>query len=421
MAQQDRSRYGWDHDQEVLKDPSQQSINSPAGPAPSASTLHRLRSDESWVEISSQPSSSSLSSAATDDIVTTGLRVQQNRLARRRRRLHLRSSAHPCLRPAPPGSRSSQEEYEESESEEDAVVSSSNEHILADRLAEQEHRSVHVFADLPGVTDGAGAEENDDDENATALGVSQLQDVFTPQPNAFSHPPSARASRSSGPQPGRASEPLPLSGRRDIQSFQRPSHNPFNVIAPSYQADNDAALRASLSTLLSCAAAARGLSKRDPRTNRLGGRPGLAPETLRIVPESVVLGVEPVVEPPQPEPSEQRAPSDVSSRGRRSQQKPKRKMSSIIGKGERERVAKKARRAMEEPIAPTLLTWVVSAGVVVLVSAISFSAGYSMGKEVGRSEANFLDVAEGRRCGREAVKGLGRFRWSTAGNGTVSV
>ncbi|EGD96154.1 hypothetical protein TESG_03607 [Trichophyton tonsurans CBS 112818] len=47
---------------------------------------HPRRSEDSWIELSSQPSSSSLSSAATtDDIITTGLRVQQ---LRRRRATH---------------------------------------------------------------------------------------------------------------------------------------------------------------------------------------------------------------------------------------------------------------------------------------------------------------------------------------------
>ncbi|RMJ24978.1 hypothetical protein PHISP_04141 [Aspergillus sp. HF37] len=32
------------------------------------------------------------------------------------------------------------------------------------------------------------------------------------------------------------------------------------------------------------------------------------------------------------------------------------------------------------------MTWVISAGVVVLFSAISFSAGYMLGREVGKTE-----------------------------------
>jgi hypothetical protein len=46
---------------------------------------------------------------------------------------------------------------------------------------------------------------------------------------------------------------------------------------------------------------------------------------------------------------------------------------------------KKKMAAVEEAmISPTILTWVVSAGVVVLVSIVGFGAGYAIRKEVGR-------------------------------------
>lgn len=298
-------------------------------------------------------------------------------------------------------------------------MSSSNENVVADASAARPNSSSHVFTAPSQMDDGE--DEDDDDGNATALGVPELGNVFTPQPNAFSHPPSARASQVARPQLEAASQPALTLGRPPMLPSRHPSHNPFNVISPSHRADHDAALRASLSTLLSCAAAARGLSKREHRSAGVGARPGLAPETLRIVPESVVLSADSASEPHKPAPSAQCVPSNISPRGRRSQEKAKRKMSSVAAKGDKERVAKKARSSLEESVAPTLLTWVVSAGVVVLVSAISFSAGYSMGKEVGRSEVNLIDMGEGRRCGKEAVRGLGRFRWSSPGPSTVSV
>ena len=64
-------------------------------------------------------------------------------------------------------------------------------------------------------------------------------------------------------------------------------------------------------------------------------------------------------------------------------------------------------------VSPTLFTWVVSVGVVVVFSAISFSAGYSMGKEAGRFEAGMTSTSDGATaCAREASKsGLG-FRKS---------
>jgi len=64
---------------------------------------------------------------------------------------------------------------------------------------------------------------------------------------------------------------------------------------------------------------------------------------------------------------------------------------------------------LEETIAPTLLTWIVSAGVVVLVSALTFSAGYALGKEAGRAEAAGLVGQTQRECGKEAS----RWRWGS--------
>ena len=86
------------------------------------------------------------------------------------------------------------------------------------------------------------------------------------------------------------------------------------------------------------------------------------------------------------------------------------------------RALKKARRTgpMVDEISPTLLTWVVSAGVVVLVSALSFSAGYVVGKEAGHAEAmGQLGAVTGETgtCSKEAASGIGRLglrrlRWS---------
>lgn len=82
---------------------------------------------------------------------------------------------------------------------------------------------------------------------------------------------------------------------------------------------------------------------------------------------------------------------------------------------------RKKRRASGEggemTVSPTLMTWVVSAGVVVLFSAISFSAGYAIGKEVGRMEIGGAGGgAEGVICGREVGRGLRKL-----GAGTPTV
>ena len=212
---------------------------------------------DSWIEISSRPSSSSLSSA-TDDVVTTGLRVQYDSTTRRRRRtapstLHLNISTRP-----PSASGSSQEEYEESESESDRVLNSSNEDIQPSS------------ASSPAFPPESGEEGEDygEDENGTVLGINSnlIQQCFTPQPNAFSHPPSSQ-SRSHDFVPGSyfpSTHPSsrPASQRHSYSTQdRRHTHTPYNIISPSHQADHDAALRDSLSTLLSCAAAARGLPK----------------------------------------------------------------------------------------------------------------------------------------------------------------
>jgi hypothetical protein len=74
-----------------------------------------------------------------------------------------------------------------------------------------------------------------------------------------------------------------------------------------------------------------------------------------------------------------------------------------------------------EDVNPTLLTWFVGAGVVVLVSALSFSAGYITGKEAGRAEVLEFGFGAGEagRCGKEAMmagasRGLRRLRWTDA-------
>ncbi|KAI9894156.1 MAG: hypothetical protein M1814_004010 [Vezdaea aestivalis] len=352
---------------------------------------------ESWVEVASRPSSSSLSSAATDEIVTTGLRVENslpNPHRRRRRRRSTQASTQ--LSQRRPSIGSSQEEYEESESEEDHILTSSNENI-------SEPHSIRI--------EDADADADDDDGNATALGISNGATVFAPQPHAFSPPPSSITNRhqmtheSYFPRTNASGVPSRSAPRRTTSQPQsRTQHSPFSALTSSNQPDHDAALRASLTTLLSCAAAARGLPKPDGPRRSLNTR--VEPGPLRIVPESALLGSEPGL-----------SSSSPSSRGASDQGK--RKAPAAKNGAKDSRAVKKARRAVsdENLVSPTLLTWVVSAGVVVLVSAIGFSAGYAMGLETGRAEVGV--VGEGS-CGREAVKGgLRRLRWGTSGAASV--
>lgn len=372
----------------------------------SLSAIRRLRSDESWIEVSSQPSSSSLSSIATDD---NQLRLQHDYNFRRRRRLnpHLR---HPYDLQGRPKSAtgSSQEEYEESESESDRIMTSSNEGL-------DPQFSDNISPPVPtlSASDPVSSAENDDDddENSTALGVLTTEPTFTPQPNAFSHPPqgitTTHAHSTNAGTSYFQNQRVPI-GRPSTHSYpshRSRSHTPYNVISPSHQADHDAALRASLSTLLSCAAAARGLPKRDapaPPNTRPSNR--IEPSTLRIIPESVVLGEEAA----RPRPKERpQVTTSLSS----TQDKTKRKASTSRDRREK----KKSRRGSMEDmsVSPTLLTWVVSAGVVVLFSAISFSAGYVVGKEMGRVEAGLGGGGNGALCGKEVGKGLRKLRLGT--------
>lgn len=365
-------------------------------------TRQHSEGTESWIDIASRPSSSSLSSA-TDEIITTGLTVQHDsnlyRRNRRPRNSHFQIGT--GQRVAPTGGNSSQEEYEESESESDRVMTSSTEGLGPSPLRQEyDNPSRSPQSAVSSETMSEREEEDEDDENATAVNYPRsTRREFQPRPNAFSHPNNQHAIR---PQSGTVYTP-----RRNIRpTSQRqhsyPQHTPYSAIAPNYQPDHDEALRASLSTLLSAAAAVRGLPKPAQGRTQAPTSARLEPTSLRMVPESVALGEIPE-EPAPSARSESSSPSD----------KPKRKTSVTAHRSssKERRAIKKARKngPLIEEISPTLLTWVVSAGVVVLVSALSFSAGYVVGKEAGHAEAlGYIGTTgtEAGSCGKEAAAGL---------------
>nr|POF12779.1 hypothetical protein CFP56_09930 [Quercus suber] len=396
---------------------------------------------DSWVEISSQPSSSSLSSAA-DDALRTNPALRAADQARWRRRRTLPPSL--LRRHRGQEGTSSPEEYDESESESDRVMTSSGE-----AMSDPYPPSGLTLPSLPVEDDGDN--DDDDDENRTAINYP-LRNVrgFTPQPNAFSHPPSN--SRHAGqPIPGSyfpaPTRPAcrPSSTARSESS--RSSHLPQNILSPSYHAaaQHEEALRASLNTLLSCAAAARGLQKHDPkrhptvtqeplRSNRVEPTtlrliPGPAPPTTSIpqpLPPSSHQHNQQLHEPTFKPTLRRTSTSTTASSSATSALKEKRKALATTRSSSRERrIAKKARRATSTSvddltISPTLLTWIVSAGVVVFLSALSFSAGYGIGKEAGRLEgaggltstaATTAGDEQLRNCAREAGRsGLGLKR-----------
>ncbi|PTB67063.1 hypothetical protein BBK36DRAFT_1135253 [Trichoderma citrinoviride] len=388
---------------------------------PGSSPHHRRYDEttESWVEVASQPSSSSLSSIG-DEIVTTGLRVGSS--YNRRRRVQAPARSVPRVQTTiPVTGTSSQDEYDESDSEEDHVLSSSTENMQPSPEEDMED------------TDG----ESDGDEG-TALGRAHNQPAFRPQPNAFSHPPlhhrsySSNAAMSSHPH-GEFTRPS-FSQRSQTRVQRGPS-----FMSPSVREDNDAALRASLTTLLSCAAAARGLPKSKEeaeaqRAAQTGVGPSSQPMELRFVPETEL---EEGSEKPQlagavPTPAKsQQSPSPLRSSSRTPS--PSEKAKRAVSTARNPRATKKKKTATtavvaeEALISPTLLTWVVSAGVVVLVSVVGFGAGYVIGREVGRQEglaAGVSSVNDTASSGRDVIRssggGLRRFRWGAVGRSIVA-
>jgi hypothetical protein len=359
-----------------------------------------LDSLESWVEIGSGPSSASLSSA-TDEIITTGLTVQHDsNLHRRPRRTRGggQFSVGTGHRVANAGGNSSQEEYEESESESDRVMTSSNEGLGPSPLRHEVGRQSRSPQSIASSETTSEREEDDDDENATAVNYPRSRRQFEPRPNAFSHPSNQQPIRS---QSGTVYPPRrnPSRPSAPIRQHSCPQQTPYNTTP-----DHDEALRASLSTLLSAAAAVRGLPKPGQPRMQQPSSSRIDPSTLRLVPESVALGD--ILEESSAAPSSPRTSSSTPS------ERSKRK--DVRSSSKDRRGVKKARRTgpIIEEISPTLFTWVVSASVVVLVSALSFSAGYAVGKETGHAEAA---GASAGGCARE-VKGTGlglrKLRWT---------
>jgi hypothetical protein len=331
------------------------------------------------------------------------------------------------------GGNSSQEEYDESESESDRIMTSSTEGIGPSPLQNEVRRlsrGPHSVASSETMSERED-EDEDDDENATAVNYPRsARRQFEPRPNAFSHPPTQHAIRS---QSGTVHNPRRPAARPTTQRHSYPQHSPLDAMPSNAQADHDEALRASLSTLLTAAAAVRGLPK--PGQQRIvpsnnSGR--IDPTSLRLVPESVALGD--IAEAPSSRAGSSGFPSTASPRTASSSPSDKFKRKAIPSAAAAARSTSKDRRAVKkarktgpllDEISPTLLTWVVSAGVVVLVSALGFSAGYVVGKEAGHAEAMGQLGAAGSdagRCGKEAASGmrgagsgLRRLRWTGSG------
>lgn len=418
-------------------------------PTRSDSTSHEhlalTAPSESWVEIASQPSSSSLSSIG-DEIVTTGLHVGNQSYPPRRRRLqhHYHQSVQQQMpqsyivnHAAAQAGTSSQDEYDETESEEDRLMTSSTENVNS-----RPAPAAGLRRSQTAIPPGADSSESEDE--GTALGS------FRPQPNAFSHPPTHLNPRSHSynsaiPMHHPNSRPSPVSHR---------SHNRVrnDFRSPSYQADRDEALRASLTTLLSCAAAAKSLPGR--RANNTAGSssgepvmgagvgPSTQPMELRLVPESELAHEgSPPVGPTAPKLSPQSRQSSTRTTSNSSAQSQPASVSSKEEKGKRtagtgqskpQRATKKKRTSVSAVddntvtwISPTTLTWVLGTGVVLLVSVVGFGAGFVVGREVGRQDiisstsGTSGAISAGMNstsCGSEVIRSTGtgtlrRWRW----------
>lgn len=403
---------------------------------------------DSWIDVSSQPSSSSLSSIG-DEIVTTGLKVQDNARTRRRRTIRPGAPTHlDITRTLSVGTMSSAEEYEESGSESDQVMMSSGEGNLF--IPGQVDRS----RPTPSVSPGSGhfpSGDDNDDENKTAINYpltnGRVTTSFTPLPNAFTHPPARTPRVSSHPTPGSYFPPTrpSLSSQRpstrhslpNATTIRRSSCAPQNPLSPSLNtaAEHEEILRASLTSLLSVAAAARGLSKGETKRSPSGPRVN-APMSFRLVPESALPTTntqqlqqgDPVFRPTLRRTST--SCSGLSTTPSEHKRKaaaavvatPQSRHRSSSGNG-RDRKKARLRRSsstssedlMSSQVTPTLLTWVATAGVVVVLSALSFSAGYSVGKEAGRFEGQLVgDVEQVRSCAREAGRSSLGLRRSLA-------
>lgn len=253
---------------------------------------------------------------------------------------------------------------------------------------------------------GDDDDDDDDDESDDEASASDT--------NAKVFPSSQRPSV-----PYRRQTPLASSSYNNRGGH---AYSGYNSFAPNHATDHDAALRASLSTLLSCAAAARGLPKSSlsqtspgSMSQYQGGR--VAVDSLTLVRESG-------------EPSSSNAAgksrslsitstaTSTASRSPSSEQLAK-KGTKKSSSGERKRSGKSASkprqrsRSREETEMSlsniSYMTLAISAGAIVVLSALTFSAGYAFGREAGKGEGGLLGtVGRSAEGGKAVVKGTGR-------------
>ncbi|EWC46337.1 hypothetical protein DRE_04508 [Drechslerella stenobrocha 248] len=350
---------------------------------------------DSWIEVASQPSDSYTSSSSPEDaVITSGLHVQKKRKQHHsRRRRNSTSTAIPAANKAVESSSSEGEDDDAVDYDEDL-----------DGIDLNGIGSMGSSITDPSLSEGEEGSSSEDDEDEDP---GEIQPI------------------SAG------------SLRYPAQNYRAFSRDPP-------QPDHDAALRASLSTLLSCAAGVGSAAK--PRTvgDRLAvvqeyARPA-AIQTLSLVTDSEREAILAAPQPPPPAaaPAGHRRPAPVPSthphhlhlqhqqhHQQHHQQippqqhrpaSPRRVKDDAKHKARtgRSRRASKANAAVVPAGAAaaasnmTYLTLAVSAGAVIIVSAISFSAGYALGKEAGRSEMLELGSSGGEIVKRAASGTVGK-------------
>ncbi|KAI5306722.1 hypothetical protein KEM56_007458 [Ascosphaera pollenicola] len=530
--------------------------------------LSEAYSSDSWVEVSSRPSTSSMSSSVVDEeegIVTMGLQVQQQRrqdLLRRRARLGVQANVETSTSQAgtaagttttsSAGTGNSQNAYEQGHQEneddnEHEANSSDSDHAMSsstEDLASPTSRDMFFLSRGNSTTNSSASAsvisseldeyDNDDDDDddmdvddsddETALGPTNPSytrvEGFKPQPHVFSqftsptpspqnhhhhhhqqqqhrsrpNPPSRLSSQTirglgTRPSPSVSRPRLAASivspgttaQRPQQQQQQQQPHSPLTAIYPSSarnQDDHDAALRASLSTLLSCA---RGLASNDvvPQQNTPSANETAAavvsaapttpvPGMLRLVPESVAMarqaegnertGRRTETNPaamkdgqgqgqaratPTATSSRQQSPSSAKKRSapqtaqavRASSRQVKRRQSPSSLKRRRtsSENASMMQTAYHQFLSPTILSYIVGGALIV-----AFSAGFALGRRSGRleSSAGMIDfesgggttasagaVSEiGSGCKREGIRGIWELRklgWLGTGSSGV--
>ncbi|PWW76911.1 hypothetical protein C7212DRAFT_279213 [Tuber magnatum] len=358
---------------------------------PTASGAHTGETD-SWIEVASHPSDSAYTSSSDEHIITAGLQVSA---ARRRRRSTFRDvkTPHPQTGIVQETEGGPSENGEEEEEGEDMGS---------------------IINEMPMSSDGYSSPDDEDDSDDEA---SASDDAPAPR-TVFSA----------------SSQQRPFQGRnRMIPTPRRHGPGGLNVFAPNHATDHDEALRASLSTLLSCAAAARGLTKSPPQSQAPGqaqtasqqsGR--AAVEGIRVVREGnlpseasgsvngmsrrgSVVSTADSTSSSSPFPPDQ-LPSRNTEKARKKTRRSDKKSKSKTRSGSSRPQETPESGDFTSALGVSYATLVISAGAIILISAITFSAGYAMGREVGKSEGGLLGRITGGGSGRgkAVVRGLSR-------------